>query len=43
MYKTSDETIAKGWEKCQNAIELYGQAIATNLWPSYDTDTILTL
>ena len=43
IYKSSEEFIAKGWEKCERAIDLYGQAIVTNLWPSYDSDTILTL
>jgi hypothetical protein len=43
IYKAGDEFLAKGWEKCKNAIEIYGQAIVTNLWPSYDSDTILTL
>jgi hypothetical protein len=43
IYKASDEFIAKGWEKCERAIDLYGHAIAANLWLSYDSDTILTL
>lgn len=43
IYKAGDEFIAKGWEKCEKAIELYGQAIVTDLWPAYDSNNILTL
>lgn len=43
IFQAGDEFLSKGLEKCQEAIEIYGQCKALNHWPAYDTREILTL
>jgi hypothetical protein len=41
LYQTKPETFEKGWEKCAEGIEAYGQCMSLNRWPARDTSVLL--
>lgn len=43
MYQASESFLQFGRESCLKAAEIYGRCKALKLWPSYDTNEILTL
>lgn len=43
MYQAGEPFLASGRAKVEKAVEIYGRCKALKLWPSYDTNAILTL